>query len=115
MEKLQVPENITLRPEVWRGVGRAELVAILAVTFVALLAAVTFCFISPMDMDKLIAAFMVILAFSFGCGLFSKLDNNQSIYDFLRRQARFRKEQQIFHWQRGKETEVYLLANEKSE
>lgn len=113
MEKLQVPENITLRWEAWRGVGKAELMAILAITFFALLVSVAFCIISPMESDKLIAVFVVITAFSCGCGLFSKLENNQSIYDFFRRQARFKKEQQLFRWRQKIETEVYLFAEKK--
>ena len=113
MEKLRVPENISLRKEVWRGVGKAELVAILAITFFTLLVSVAYCFISQAPNDKLIAVFAVMIAFAIGCGLFSKLDNNQSIYDFFRRQGRYKKEQQIFRWRRKPETEVYLFAEEK--
>lgn len=113
MEKLQVPENITLRWEAWRGVGKTELMAILAITFFALLVSIAFCVISPMETDKLVAVFVVILAFAFGCGLFGKQDNNQSVFDILRRQARFKREQQVFRWRRKEETEVHLFAKEK--
>lgn len=114
MEKLQVPENITLRWEAWRGVGRKELVAILAITFFALFVSVVYCFISQSEADKLMAVFTVIMTFAASCGLFGKLENNQSIYDFFRRQARYKREQQTFRWQRKKETEVYLFAKKKS-
>lgn len=113
MEKLQVPENITLRWEAWRGVGKPELAAILSITFFALLVSVAYCFISEAESDKLIAVYVVVMTFATGCGLFSKLDNNQSIYDFFRRQARFKREQQTFRWHRKIETEVYLFAEEK--
>lgn len=112
MEKLQVPENITLRWELWRGVGKAELTAILIVTGLALVASAAFCAISPLESDKLIATFLVVIAFSAAAGFFTKLENNQSIFDFLRRQARFKREQQSFRWRR-KETEVYIFAEEK--
>lgn len=113
MERLQVPENISLRKEVWRGVGKMELVAILAITFFFLLVSVVYCFISQAKNDKLIAAFVVTTAFAVSCGLFSKLENNQSIYDFFRRQARYKKVQQTFRWHRKAETEVYVFEKEK--
>lgn len=115
MEKLQVPENITLRWEAWRGVGKKELVAILAITFFALLLAIVYCFISSSESDKLMAVFGVVFAFAFSCGLFGKLENNQSIYDYFRRQSRYKREQQVFLWRRKSETEVYLFAEEKAD
>lgn len=114
MEKLQVPENITLRWELWRGVGKPELVAILTVTGLALIASAIFCIISPLESDTLISTFVVVLTLSASAAFFTKLENNQSIFDFLCRQARFQREQQTFRWRRG-ETEVYLFAQEKKE
>ena len=115
MEKLQVPENITLRWEAWHGVGRAELVAILTVTGLVTAAGVVFCFISPLETDKLIAMSFSVLSLVFAMGLFTKLDNNQSIFDFLRCRARFRREQQTFQWRRGEVKEVFLFAEGKEE
>ena len=111
MEKLQVPENITLRREVWRGVGKKEAAAILAVAFFSLVISVLFCFVSSVEADKLIAIFIVITATAVACGIFTKMDNNQSIYDYFCRQARFKREQQVFQWRRKREKEcVYLVA-----
>lgn len=113
MEKLQVPENITLRWEAWRGVGKSELAAILAATGLALAGSVVFCVLSPMESDKLIAVTVVVLAFAFASGLFTRLEGDQSIFDHFRRQARYRREQQTFRWRRREGTEVYLFAREE--
>lgn len=115
MEKLQVPENITLRWEAWRGVGKAELAAILAVTALAAVAGIIFCWVSPMESDRLIAMFIVVTSLAFAAGFFTKMDNNQSIYDFFRRQSRFHREQQSFQWRGEKRKEVYLFAEAKTE
>lgn len=115
MEKLQVPENITLRWEAWRGVGKAELAATLAVTALAAAAGIAFCLVSPLESDQLIAMFFVVISLAFAAGFFTKMDNNQSIYDFFRRQFRFRREQQVFQWRRGERKEVYLFAEAKTE
>lgn len=116
MEKLQVPENITLRREVWRGVGKKEVAAILAVTFPVLIVSVLFCFVSSSEATPLIAIFVVVTALAVACGIFTKMDNNQSIYDYFCRQIRFKREQQVFQWQKKREKErVYLVAKEKTE
>ena len=115
MEKLQVPENITLRREVWRGVGKRELAAILAVTFFALIVSVMFCGLSSSEADKLIAIFIVVTATAVACGIFTKMDNNQSIYDYFCRQIRFKRDQQNFQWRRKGEKEgVYLVTKEET-
>lgn len=116
MEKLQVPENITLRREVWRGVGKKEAAAILAVTFFSLIVSVLFCFVSSSEADKLIAIFIVVTVTAVACGIFTKMDNNQSIYDYFCRQIRFKREQQVFQWRREKEKEcVYLVPKKETE
>lgn len=116
MEKLQVPENITLRREVWRGVGKKEVAAILAVAFFFLVVSVLFCFVSSSEAAPLIAIFIFVMATAVACGIFTKMDNNQSIYDYFCRQVRFKREQQVFQWRQKKEKEcVYLVAKEETE
>lgn len=113
MEKLQVPENITLRWEAWRGVGKWELTAILSCAAISSLGGAIFCALSSAKSAMLIAVFAVVMITAFACGFFSKLDNNQSIYDYFRRQTRYKREQQKFYYVKGKE--VYRLeAKEES-
>lgn len=112
MEKLQVPENITLRWEAWKGVGQWELTAILSCTAIASLVGVIFCVISSAKSKILIAVFAVVMVIAFACGFFSRLDNNQSIYDYFRRQARYKREQQKFYYVKGKE--VYRIEAEEN-
>lgn len=102
MEKLQVPENITLRWELWQGVGKPELAAILIVTAVAAVPVGIFCALSSAKNGMPIMVFCLVIVFAFACGFFTKLDGNQSICDFIRRQARYKKEQQIFYYVRHK-------------
>lgn len=109
-----MPENITLRREVWRGVGIPELVTILVITFISLVVSVVYCFISPSRNDKLIATVAVIGTFAASCGIFTKLDGSQSIYDYYRRQLRYGKEQQTFRFHR-KEGRVYLIHEEEKD
>ncbi len=111
MEKLQVPENITLRWEAWRGVGKWELTAIVSCAAISSLVGVIFCAVSSAKSAMLIAVFAVVMVTAFACGFFSRLDNNQSIYDYFRRQARYKKEQQKFYYVRGRE--VYRLESEE--
>lgn len=113
MEKLQVPENITLRWEIWPGVGKREAAAIAIVAAVAIAVAVVFCIISSLDIDVLIAMFAVIMAFAFACGFFSRLDNNQSIFEYFQRQARYKREQQRFYYVKREEA-VCLVDQEET-
>lgn len=100
MKKLQVPENIPLRWEAWRGFGKPELIKTAVIT-VAATAAVGLGWTWTGSKGGMIAATMAaIFVFSFCVGLFSKLENNQSIYDFFLRRAAFRREQQDFYFKR---------------
>lgn len=113
MEKLSVPENITLRWELWRGVGKKELAAIVAVSFFALIVAIIYCAMSAAESDKLMATFAVVLVIAFACGFFTKMDNNESIYEYFCRQARFKREQQVFRWKRKGKEGVYFAKKEE--
>lgn len=114
MEKLQVPANITLRWELWRGVGKMELIAISAVTLFSLIVAIIYCTISTAQNDTLIAMGGVIFMLAVAVGFFSKMDNNQSVYDYLCRQRRYHSSQQRFRWKHKEKEGVYLVPKEKS-
>lgn len=110
--KLQVPENIPLRWEAWRGFGRPELIASLIITAIATSLAVMYCIISTRESDRMIAVIMVGFTIAFCVGLFSKVEGNQSVFDYLVRQLRYKKEQQIFLYTREKERIAF--AEEKN-
>ncbi|MEM5780050.1 MAG: hypothetical protein AAGU02_02755, partial [Lawsonibacter sp.] len=103
MKKLPCPENIPLRWELFRGIGWPELIKTGLVTGVVLVLAILFSLSSGGDNALFGAVAAVILSLGFCVGLFGKLENNQSIWDYLTRQLRYRKEQQIFLFHRKKE------------
>lgn len=111
-KKLSVPENIPLRWEAWRGFGAPELAASLAVTGVSLVAAIVYRVVSGEDFSPIIAVSIVGFTFALCVGLFSKLDNNQSIFDFVIRQLEYKKNQQEFLYKKGKE--VVRFAEKES-
>lgn len=105
--KLQVPENMALQWEAWRGFGLPALIPSCVITGVSIALAILYCVLSASEAKMMTAVMAVGLTFAFCVGFFSKLDNNQSMCDFLLRQARYKKEQQVFPYLRGKET-IYL-------
>lgn len=111
MEKLQVPGNITLRWELWQGAGWPELVAILITTAISAIPAALFCVLKAGKGGIPALVFYLVVAFAFSCGFFTRMDGNQSIYDFFRRQARYRKEQQTFYYVKQKEV-CFLVEKE---
>ncbi len=111
-EKLQVPENIALRWEAWRGVGKAELTAILMVTILAGAVAFVVCTVIFSSIRGMGTVFTAVCAAAIASGIFTKLDGNQSVYDILRRQMRYQKEQQSYHYVRA-EKEVYILEKKE--
>ncbi len=76
--------------------GAKELAVSVIITVVVAVVAVIFCIVSTWKMDVMVATITITAAFGFCAGLFTKMENNQSIYDFFKQQAIFRKEQQIF-------------------
>ena len=111
MQKLSIPENIPLRWELWRGFGRPELLASTVLTGAALICAVLFCVVTGREGLVGVLVITAIFAFAVCSGLFTKLENNQSIVDFILRQLAFQKEQQNFPYRKRKE--AYTLVEEE--
>ena len=107
MIKVQVPMNITLRWELWRGFGKKDLIKSLAITGLAGVVALIFCFFSTWEAKGIVAMVSVLFVFVFCTGLFSRMDNNQSIYEFYRRKRDFMKNQQRFYYKKEKEIIEY--------
>lgn len=115
MKKLQVPDNISLRKEIIRGIGGAELLAMLAVTGVVLAGGVVFCVVSTSEKDSVFATVAVVFALAASMGFFAKMDNGQSICDYLRRQANYVKEQQRFLYKRKEALEYVSEEQDPAE
>jgi hypothetical protein len=113
MKKLPIPENITLRWEAWPGMGKKELIVTIAITTLVAVIAVIFCMLSTWKMDTLVAMIAITATFGFCSGLFTKMENNQSIYDYLKQQTIFRNEQQTF-WYKRKEERIEYVNEENN-
>lgn len=101
MKKLPVPENISLRWELFRGFGMPELIRTSIITGIVLTVSILFCLTITWP-PKLMAATLAVILTIFICvNFFVKMDNNQSIYTFLKRGQRYHKEQQTFWYKRG--------------
>lgn len=98
MIKIQVPVNITLRSEIWPGFGFAELLKSALIATVVGAGALIFYFVSDSEFKVIGAMLSVVFAFAFGVGLFSKMDNNQSIFDFYKRRVDYGKRQQRYNY-----------------
>lgn len=100
MKKLPVPENIPLHWELFRGFGTPELIRTSIISGVVLAGSILFCLTSTWP-PKLIAAPLAVILTIFICvEIFVKMDNNQSIYTFLKRGQRYHREQQTFWYKR---------------
>lgn len=113
MKKLTVPENIALRWELFRGFGKPELIRTILITSLVLLCSILFCLLSTWSF-KIIAATMAVIFTLFICvNFFIRMDNNQSIYNFLKRGRRYRSEQQAFYYKR--EERIHYAAQERKD
>jgi len=113
MKKLPVPENLSLRWELFRGFGKTECIRTVIITGIVLAGSVLFCLISTWS-PKIIAATLTVISTIFICvNIFIKMENNQSIYTFLKRGQRYRREQQTF-WYKREEKIRYVAPESKT-
>lgn len=113
-KKLPVPENIPLRWELWRGFGYPELIRSIIIVAVFLTCGIFFCFASSWPPRKIAVTTLTIFLAFFCAGFFGKMDNNQSIYDYLCRMHSYAKEQQVFWYKRKKEV-IRYVSEEREE
>lgn len=108
---LQVPENISLRWEAWRGVGGHELARSSLITAVVL--AIVIILVNVKVISVFIAVASVIVTFFLCISVMSKLDNNQSIADYVKKAIMFGREQQSFIY-KNKSEEVIVSYEEET-
>lgn len=111
MAKLPVPENIPLRWELFRGFGKAETARSAAITGIVLVICVAACIITGSERCKTVSVFVVLFTIFVCVGFFGRIEN-QSIYDYLQKQRRFRSEQQIY---KNKQKEVIVFVKPEKE
>lgn len=113
MKKLPVPENIPLRWELWRGFGKEETIRTSLITLIVLILSVAACIITGKEETKVEAVAAVLITLFLCAGFYGRLDQNQSIYEYLKRWKRFCTEQQVFRYKQ--KDEVILFVNENKD
>ncbi len=107
---LQVPENISLRWEAWHGVGGPELAKS------SLITAIVIAIVIVLAIAKVISVFIavaaVIITFFVCVSAMSKLDNNQSIVDYVKKAVSFGREQQSFKYKNTAGEEIIPYEKE---
>ena len=114
MNKLPVPENIPLRWELWRGFGTPELLRSVVVCLIVTVPLLLFCFANAFSQQSLIVLVLTLMLTIFLCiSFFARLDQNRSIYEYLRQTRRFQSEQQRFPYKQTDEV-IYFVTEEKA-
>lgn len=113
MERLKIPENISLTWELWRGFGKKELAITGIILTISVAVAVVYAQISRNDMSTLKAVGGVLLMLFGTISMLNKIEYNQSLVDYIRKSLRFRKEQQQFYYKNGEEVVPYVEESAK--
>lgn len=103
MEKLNVPMRISLCWELWQGFGKKELLQTLGVTTVGSILLFLLCLLLQVKSMTLCMVFGVVFLFATASGFFTRMDGNQSMYDYLCRVERYHATQQKFLFTRQEE------------
>ena len=114
MKKLSVPEHITLRKEFIPGLSGAELRQIVTAFLPGLLATVLFWTVNDHPAPRL-AALLGLFFYAVVCfAIFSVPDGGQSVFTFITRWLRFRRNQKQFLYKQGKE-DLYFAKSPKKQ
>lgn len=93
---LEIPENIPLRWELFRGFGPMELLRSAVVMAVVLAGAAAYCALSDSPV-KVLTCVAVVLFFGAGCGgLFAKQSFGLSMYEYLKYAVQFGRTQKQY-------------------
>lgn len=101
--KLEIPENIPLRMEFFRGFGLPELLRSAVVMAAYGIGAWMYCKLGTSPFRYLTVLFGLVAAVIICHGLFTKQNSNQSIYDYLSSMIKFARSQKRFNYVRKEE------------
>ena len=111
-EFLEIPENIPLRWEIFKGFGMQEASRTLIVAAPFVVGAILYAQLSTNPIRILSALFTSIIGFFVGAGLFMKQSYNLSIFDYFLYAWHFSREQQQFD---NIQLEAIILETEEPE
>ena len=96
IQKLEIPENIPLRWELFRGFGLPELLRSLVIVALGGLVALLYCSLSSSPFRMLTVVVILLAAAIIAAGLFAKQANNLSMYDYIRYAVDFGRSQKQY-------------------
>ena len=107
-KKVPVPINISLRWELLRGFGKWELIRTSIITVIVLIVSLICGIFIESELKDIVIISVTLFTFSICVGLFSKVDHNQSIYDYFKQRRKFKNTQRKFYYQKEKEVIHYV-------
>lgn len=114
--KLKMPENVSMRWEMWQGFGRKEAVRTAAITGIVLAICVAACLITRSRTILLASVVIVMLTTAACVFLFGRIEGQTSIYEFMTTNQHFRSEQQeFFYVQRDEVTRINYVPEKEKE
>ncbi len=108
MKKLPVPENIPLRWELYPGFGLGETIRTSVTTGVVLVICLIIGAISGSENAAVVTVAAVIVTLFLCAAFFGRIDQSQSIYEYLNRYKRFNSEQQLFRYKQKDEVILFV-------
>lgn len=101
--RLEIPENVPLRWELFRGFGVPELLRSAVIVALAAAGANLYTQLSTSPFRIMTAIFAVIAAALISAGLFSRQSNNLSMYGYVKYAVQFSKAQKQYDYIRQEE------------
>ena len=111
MRKLSVPENISLKKEVLRGLGKKELIYLILAILPVIVGVIIFWCTNSNPGPRLLALVGLLIYVLICYAIFSTPDGSQSIYTYITRWIRFMRAQKFYRYRQEKE--ALYLADEK--
>lgn len=112
MRKLSVPEHISLKKELVRGMGGKELLRWLAASAPAVAGVAVFWLFCDDPGSRLLALVGLLVYTGGGFVIFAVTEGNQSVYDFLAQWVRFMRSQKFYKYTQEKEDLFLYGQNE---
>lgn len=112
MRKLSVPENISLKKEVMRGLSAKEFVYLILAILPVCVGVILFWCINTAPGPRLLALIGLLIYTLICYAVFSTPDGSQSIYIYAARWIRFLKKQKFYRYRQEKE--AIFVAEDKN-
>lgn len=106
--KLNMPENITLRQEFWRGFGKSEATITAIVLVLSSLLSILYVQMQSSSIATVQAVFAIILSVFLTVLFVTKFAYNQSILDYIWMILCYHREQQSYYYKNDEVITTYV-------